>query len=90
MNSILTYGVVVLAVSVLMQWLKQYANTTLKKQLILLGLSLVGGGVYLFFQSHTNYWLVVVKVVAGADVIYSFLIQYLEGSATTTPPTPAV
>jgi len=78
MQSILTLSIVAVSVSLLVQWLKQYTTGGWKSQAILVAISLVGGGVYLYFQAHQDYWLQVVKVLAGADVVYSFIISKFE------------
>jgi len=84
MQSILVFGVVSAAVSLLVQWLKNFKSDRPSwfSQAILIGVSLVGGGVYLYFQAHQDYWLQVVKVLAGADVIYSFVISKFEPPST--------
>ena len=78
MQSILVYGIVIAAVSVITQWLKQYTFGSWRSQLILIGASLLGGLVYIYFQMHQDYWLEVVKIIAGANMVYTFLLQYLE------------
>ncbi len=80
-----SFAIVTVAIAALTQWLKQYTLGGWRSQVLLVGVSLVGGGVYLFFQGHINYWLEVVKFVAAANLVYSFLIQYFE----TPKPTPA-
>lgn len=88
MNTITTYLLVSAAASLLVQGLKQIQAKRGEwfSQIILIAVSLVGGGIYFFLQNHQEYWLKFLQILAGAELIYSFIISKLESRFTTTPP----
>lgn len=71
-------AIVGVAVSLLVQWLKQTFGSGIKSQFIAVGLSIFGGLVYFFFRNHTSLWQNCLTVLASADLVYSYILQYIE------------
>lgn len=75
---ITTLLVVTTLVSLIVQALKWKFGGGAWTQFILILISLAGGGAYLFFQTHAEYWKTVSEIILGANAIYTFIIQYFE------------
>ena len=83
LGSLAIVGVVV---SLLTQWLKS-KFTTYRTQVYAVGLSIVAGAVYFFLKMHTNLLADILSVLATAEIVYAYLLQYLE-NPTPIPPAP--
>lgn len=70
-------AIIGVAVSLLVQALKNHFDEV-KTQIIVVGLSVVAGILYFFLKAHTNLLLDFVTILAAADTIYSYFLQYLE------------
>ena len=96
LSSLAIIGIIV---SLLSQWVKQYLDT-LKTQVLVVGLAIVAGIIYFFLQTHTNIIVNILAILATADTVYSYLLQYFEKPTIqpsvpvpanpTTPTTPSV
>jgi len=77
-----TLTIVSAAVSLLVQAIKKHlgGGWTIGALIVI---SLVVGGLYVFFQSHSNYWATVLQVLLGANAVYNFVIQWFEKPTPT-------
>lgn len=77
-SAFLTIGIVGTAITLLTQYLKTKFGGGPKTLAILAGLSIIGGTIYFFLQSHVAIWQAVLAILASATLVYNFALQFLE------------
>ena len=88
MNTVVlgSLAIVGVIVSLLVQWLKNKFDA-FQAQVFAVGLSIVAGVVYFFLKAHTNLLADCLSILATAEVVYAYILQYLE-NPTPIPPAP--
>lgn len=72
------YLIIGVAVSMLVQWLKnKYGTDSNKTLIIVLGLSIITGSVY-YFIKDTNYYQTILSILAMAGAFYTYILQRFE------------
>ncbi len=82
-------AIVGVAVSLLVQFLKQHFGGGKATLAILVIISVIAGAAYKFFQAHTQLLADFVSILATANIVYNFVIQWFEATTPTSPATPA-
>lgn len=78
LTTLSSLGIVSVLVSLLVQFLKTKFGGGATTVLILIALSIIASGLYLFFKDHLNYWEALLSILVGANAVYSFLLQWFE------------
>lgn len=77
-------AIVGITLSLLVQWLKNKFDSV-HTQYIVVALSILAGIAYFFLRAHSNLLVNCLSILAAADLVYSYLLQYLEKPSAGVP-----
>lgn len=78
MDSLFSLAIIGIGVSLLIQYIKQYFGGGKNTLLVLLLLSLIIGIIYHFLQSHVGLIKAILSILATAQLVYNYFIQWFE------------